>query len=150
MKGHTKRVLVMRSSNLCQALAVQYKKNWIGFQILDRLSVCLHKSSQEENNIACTITRGNAMQEVELLEGPHRPLQCFRFLTLNVKSINGPKMKSKRDTLIYLMHMDNWDVVFLQETHHAGDGRSPPSYAADFEECGYKGGCTFFHRFHIA
>lgn len=67
------------------------------------------------------------------------PLQFLRFLTLNVNTINGDGNQRRRETLMRLMRMDEWDVVFLQETHHSGDSKRPPPYAKDFEECGYEG-----------
>lgn len=81
------------------------------------------------------------LQEVTLSERLRGPLQCLRFLTLCVNSINEDtvKMRSRRETLAYLMRMDEWDVVYLQGTHHDGDGNKP-SYVALFEDCGYKGG----------
>ena len=83
-----------------------------------------------------------ALQEVELSE---RPLKTLRFLTLNVRSINGDNWQKRRETLLYLMRMDKLDVVFLQETHHhghqhdAGDGTMPPLYADEFDRCEYEG-----------
>ena len=83
-----------------------------------------------------------ALQEVTLPEASRGFLHKLRFLTLSVNGINGDS--AKRDTLGHLMRMDKWDVVYMQETHHNGDGTTP-SYAKLFKNCGYKGGWAFLH-----
>ncbi len=45
-----------------------------------------------------------------------RQQPSLRLLSLNV---NGIRASDKRRTLFSLLHRDTWDVVLLQETHHA-------------------------------
>ena len=78
------------------------------------------------------------MQVVQLSEEVLEGLQSVHILTLNVGSIDGVVMKGRRETLAYLMRIDEWDVVFLQETHHTGDGQAP-AYCKLFESAGYTG-----------
>ena len=90
----------------------------------------------------CNHECGVALQEVTLSEASRGFLHKLRFLTLSVNGIN--RDSAKRDTLGYLMRMDKWDVVYLQETHHNGDVTTP-SYAKLFKNCGYEGGWAFLH-----
>ena len=50
---------------------------------------------------------------------PHQP--SLRLLSLNV---NGLRDAGKRRTLFNLLRRDRWDVVLLQETHHASQAEA--------------------------